>query len=460
MRFWKVVLLGGGLILAGWLGWLYSNEQTATLVALNTHTGQLAWMHPFTDTTDSFSRGPIAADGKVLVDFIQSLNSEKKTGDSRPFYQLQALDTRSGQLLWTYHLPKKVYTSFDLKTKQSIIFEANQLYLQFGGELRSLDPATGKQRWAIKRPWFDGLFAPSMGLAVLPQDVSVISANKRERSLQFLDPKTGKVRRQTKFILDPLTTTRDLIAADDRSVFLETAGLIQTGKDSYHNSGRAAVTAYDIKTGAVRFQTEIPESGGISNLQAESDGLQLRSHDYYSPKQGKITAGLALLAIDSETGRIRWRKPYKQIPCLYDGQSWRVDADSIYLNCGEPLSGSTSSTIVALSTQTGNVKWRTQVGLASSSLTQVQNSAVSAQQFLTFRQIQTSQSVQTQAIALDRQTGKLLWSFPLTSDRYVDQLRQVVAAEGDRFFFLDFVPRWQIWLWQINPAFGAASSKA
>jgi outer membrane protein assembly factor BamB len=453
MQFWKIALLSGGLTLAGWLGWLYFSKQTATLVALNTHTGKLAWLHPFTDKTDTYIRSPIAADGKVLVEFIQLLSSEERTGDNKPFYQLQALDARSGQTLWAYHPPNNVYTAFDMRAKQSIIFQANQLYLQFGGELRSLDPTTGKQRWAIKRPWFpDQAISPSMGVAVLPQNVSAIAANKRTRSLQFLDPKTGKVQRQVKFSLDQLTTTRDLIVANNRSVFLETAGIIQTGKESYHNSGRAAITAYDIKTGAVRFQTEIPASGGVSNLQTGPNGLQIRSYGYYDPKQGKFASGLALLAIDSSSGRIRWRKPYQQIPCPYDGQSWRVDEDSIYLNCGEPLSGPASSTIVALSTQTGNVKWRTQVRLASSLLSPFPNSAVSTQHFFTFRQIQVGRSVQTQAIALNRQTGKLLWSFPVTSDRYVYNPQQVVATEGDRFYFLDLVPHWRIWLWQISLA--------
>jgi polyvinyl alcohol dehydrogenase (cytochrome) len=460
MQFWKIALLGGGLTLMGWLGWRYSSQQTVTLVALNTHTGQIAWLHPFPDATDSFSRGPIAADGKVLIDFIQALNSEKQTGTSRPFYQLQALDAKSGQLLWTYHPPNNVYTAFDVWTSQSVMFQANQLYLQFGDEFRSLDPATGQQRWAIKRPWSvpDPLFTP-MGVVILPEYVSMITGNKRERLLQFLDPKTGKVRRQSKFILDPRTTTRDLIAADDRSVFLQTTRSVQTGKESYQNSG-PAITAYDIATGAVRFQTEIPASSRVSQFQAGPNGLQIKSDGYYDAKQGMYVGGLTLLAIDSTSGRVRWRKPYEQIPCVYDGGSWRVDADSIYLNCGEPRTNTpAASTVVAVSTQTGNVKWQTQTSFASNLFPPLQNSAVSAQQLLTFRQIKTGQSIQTQAIGLDRQTGKLLWSFPLSSARYVYNPRQVVATEGDRFFFLDLVPRWRIWLWQASSALSSSPSR-
>ncbi|MBC7970995.1 MAG: hypothetical protein H7Z11_12895, partial [Verrucomicrobia bacterium] len=59
---------------------------------------------------------------------------------------------------------------------------------------------------------------------------------------------------------------------------------------------------------------------------------------------------------------------------------------------------------------------------------------------------------QTQAIALDRQTGKILWAFPLYDEkaRYVGTAGSVVAAEGDRFFMLDVLPRWQLWLLQVN----------
>jgi len=78
--------------------------------------------------------------------------------------------------------------------------------------------------------------------------------------------------------------------------------------------------------------------------------------------------------------------------------------------------------------------------------------AVSAQQYLTFRNVVRAKVKQTQAIALDRQTGKLLWAFPLYDEeaRNVDSYWSAVAAEGDRFLMLDSLPRWQLWLLQVN----------
>jgi hypothetical protein len=74
-------------------------------------------------------------------------------------------------------------------------------------------------------------------------------------------------------------------------------------------------------------------------------------------------------------------------------------------------------------------------------------------QYLTFRRVKKANVWQTQAVALDRQTGKLLWTFPLFDDeaQYVNTFRSIVAAESDRFFTLDLLPRWQLWLLQINP---------
>jgi len=106
--------------------------------------------------------------------------------------------------------------------------------------------------------------------------------------------------------------------------------------------------------------------------------------------------------------------------------------------------------IVALSAQTGQVKWQTQI--SPDRYSDNLPSAVSAQQYLTFRYVLKTKVGQKQAIALDRQTGKILWAFPLYDEkaRYVGAAGSVVAAEGDRFFMLDVLPRWQLWLLQMN----------
>jgi outer membrane protein assembly factor BamB len=454
MRFWKIALLSGGLILTGWLGWRYAaSQQIVTLIALNANTGQLEWMHPFSVSSDSFSKGPIAADGKILVGFHERSSDSKKRTKS---YQLQALDAKSGKQLWVYR-PAGKYDPLKIEIYPSVVFQNQQIYIQGGNELRSLDPATGQQIWAIQRPWFkppDPDSISSLGLVALPKQVIVIGANKKERSLQWLDPKTGKLQRQISFSLDQLTTTRDLITADDRSVFLATKELIQTGPNSYDDSGRTAVIAYDLKTGQRRFRTEVTDSGGIEDLQARPDGLQIWSYGYYDSKQLKFRADGSYLAIQANTGSILWRRFTQELLCPITGYSWQVDSESVYLHCGrrqvaDSEDSPKSSTIVALSTQTGQLKWKY---LASpDNYSMFFPSALSPKQFLTFRKVEVGNDAQTQAIALDRQTGKLLWSFAPYTTPYMTTSPQRVATEGDRFFMLDLIPRWQVWLLQANP---------
>jgi hypothetical protein len=87
------------------------------------------------------------------------------------------------------------------------------------------------------------------------------------------------------------------------------------------------------------------------------------------------------------------------------------------------------------SLQTGKVKW--QYLASPNHYLRFFPTAVTPKQFLTFREV--GSNAQTQAIALDRQTGKLLWSFAPYSDR--PQLRLFAETEDDRFLMLDVIPR-------------------
>lgn len=54
------------------------------------------------------------------------------------------------------------------------------------------------------------------------------------------------------------------------------------------------------------------------------------------------------------------------------------------------------------------------------------------------------------AIALDRQTGRLLWSVPLFDARYMNAFRAIIAVDQEKVFMLDVLPQWQLWLLRLN----------
>ncbi|MBW4692139.1 MAG: PQQ-binding-like beta-propeller repeat protein [Lyngbya sp. HA4199-MV5] len=443
---WKTVLLGGTIALLGWLGWRYADQRKPTLLALNTTTGKLQWVQPLAPDI-GYSKGPIVGDGKV---FLGACVDDAVKGFSA--YRLQAFDAQSGRFLWALQ-PQRTTIPYDLASNEAVSIQDGQLYLQLENELQAIDPATGKQRWAIPRRWF---FAPvnvwyGIGLISRPNALVVLNSNGKERVLQTLDPKTGKVLKQIPRSLGKLTTTRNLITADDRTLFLETSGLVPADSpNTFLDSGISTITAYDIKTLQTRFRAI---TGNIVHLQAVGDALQLSTNLNYDPKTRKLSDG-KILAVSAESGQLLWQKTKHQLQC--PGSYFKqIDNDTVYLNCsGYPGTVSrneqNSRVVVAVSAQTGDVKW--QARISPNRYSDNLPAAVNAHQYLTFRNVLKSNVSQTQAIALDRQTGKLLWTFPLFDPeaRYVDTWQSIVAAEGDRFFTLDVLPRWQLWLLQMN----------
>lgn len=290
-----------------------------------------------------------------------------------------------------------------------------------------------------------------MGLISRPNTLTIINRNDKQQALQTLDPKTGKPLQQTPLSLSKLRTAKKPIAADDRSLFLETSGPVPAeSPNTSFDGGTSMIIAYDLKTLQPRFRIDI--QGDLSHLQVAGNTLQIRTYDRYDRKTQTFATG-EVLAVSTTSGQRLWQKNTAQLGCREDGYSWRVNTDTVYLNCnrnGRVLNGSQESKIVALSAQTGELKWQTQV--SPNYYSRNLPNAVSAQQYLTFRIVGTAKAKQTQAIALDRQTGKMLWAFPLHDDeaRYVDSWQSVVATDGDRFFMLDVLPRWQLWLLKVN----------
>jgi outer membrane protein assembly factor BamB len=458
-HFWKLTLLSGAVAVAGWLGWGYANQRRPTLIALDTTTGKLQWVYPLA-ADFGYSKGAIAGNGKVVLDACI------KTADNYcGAYQIQTFDNRSGKLLWSDR-PSGNYLPYNIASNQAAVIQNDRLYLQLENELQMLDLTTGVQQWRIPRRWF---FRPSvwygMGLVAEPNKLAMLKIDNDKRSLQTLDPKTGKLQQQATVTLPKYESTHHIIATNDRTLFLETAGLVPTDTpNSFYDRGTSTVAAYDSKTLQPRFRTDI-KSGGIFQMEAipQSGGfaneniLLIGNYDRYDVQTKKISEG-SLVAMDANTGQVLWQKTPSQFNCSRKSSNkYRVDASTIYLDCSRypnSLGGEEDSQVVAISTQTGAAKWQTQLStdrLRSRSMSDLPT-AMTDRQYLTFRKVTKAKARQTQAVALDRHTGKLLWAFPQFDDeaRYVNTFRSIVAAEGDRFFTLDRLPRWQLWLLQMN----------
>ncbi len=446
MRPWQIGLLGIGFIVVGVLGWKYATQPTVTLLALNTRSGKLIWVHPVTPEL-FFSRGAVAAEDKVLLNFCTQ--SETKNCDRA---YLQALDAQSGQMLWTYQ-PNRDESADEIVSNLAVVWQHHQLYIQVDNELRSLNPATGQQQWAIQRPWFTPrVVGDGLGLAIRPDEVSFIQLGNRQRMIQSLNPKTGRVVEQFAVSLPPLTATRDLIAQSDHHLFLETSGLTPSGVDGFFDTGLSAITAYDFKTGQVRFRRTIV--GTIKDMQGRPNRLyiNLPNDVIYRPNLEPIFQRGSFLALDG-AGQVLWQKGKETFNCN-SGDVWTMDADSLYLTCAQKVKKG-ASLVVALDAATGKVKW--QVQTSPNRYSEFLPMALTNSALITFRQ-KTDDRQATRIIGLDRTTGKLLWKFALYDDRFVDSFRSVVSTQGERLFVLDVLPRWQIWLvqwqkgWWLNQA--------
>lgn len=445
---WKYKLILVGVIATGSLwGWQAAQQRSATLVAFDTDTGAVRWFQPLRSMDDFYSRGAIAANGTVVLSSAESSTPEQRFDT----YQLQAFAAQSGGRLWTkrFKAPVGDGTSgfgYLFAANPAVDLQPTALYAQVGNELQSLDPKTGQSRWAIERPWFH-LNGQSvwygLGLAVTDQQLTVLRLHQRQRLLQILDAATGTLLRQTTIPLSDLTTTRDRITQRDQGVFLETSGLIPLGGNSFRDSDQSTVIAYDLNSKQVRFRALI--RGSINNLQAVGKTLQLSTE---SMPDDSNRLERQVLALDPHTGRVLWQRSHAQLECFDFSDSWRVDAQSVYLNCNRRHNGQDSSTIVALSAEMGQLQWQSLVSPNRHSRNLP--SAISARQLLTFRQVGQGDQQQIQAIALDRQTGKLLWTKALFDDRYVNTFRSIAATDPKEFFVLDAIPRWQLWLLQLN----------
>lgn len=445
---WKFrfVLIGAIVIGCIW-GWQVAQQQSMFLVALDSNSGAVQWFQPLGPGKDFYSRGAIAAGGVLMLESAESSKPEQKFDT----YRLQAFSAQSGVRLWTTQLNASAEETTDgfgysLAANSVIQLEPTALYLQVGDKLRLLEPKTGQQRWEMKRPWYNaGERADlwlSLGVAATQERVTVVQSRSNPQLIQILDAATGKVLRQTPIPSTDSFTNFSQITQNDRQVFT-------TLRDRSINGARsdeATVIAYNTDTGQVQFR--VPDQSYVNKLQAAGNLLQLSTNAVFDSKQPERKIEGRLVAIDAQTGRLRWQRLDSELNCFNYRSTWQADAQSVYLNCERRRNEQSSSTIVALSAQTGQIQWQSLISPNWHS--DDVPMTMGARQLLLLRQARQDNRTQTQAIALDRQTGKLLWTVALFEKRALF-FRSRLATERDQFFVTDMIPRWQLWLLRLNP---------
>ncbi|GAP95522.1 outer membrane protein assembly factor BamB family protein [Leptolyngbya sp. NIES-2104] len=448
LKHWRYKFVLGIALIAGGAWTIYVGQQrSTTLLAIDTNTGKIQWVQPLGGARNLYSRGAIAANGTVVLGLGESSSPESRLD----IYRLRAFDVRSGNPLWTTALNSPADGTSDaigywFASTYAIDLQPNAVYAQMGDELQSLDPRTGQKRWAIKRPWLDYKDRPlrfGLGIAATEELLAVLQLKQNQRSLLTIDANTGKVIRQTAIPFKNLEETNNRITARNRLAFLETSGRIPVDNGSLSN-GRSTITAYNLDTGQVRFR--VPITGGISNLQAFGQTIQLSTDPVINYQRSAIDQSSQFMGLALETGRTLWKKSVEQIQCGDFGWSWRVDAESVYFNCRQPKQY--SSTIFSLSAKTGQIQWQTLV--SPNGYSDKIPVAIAPRQLLTFRNVSQSNQSQTQVIALDRQTGRLLWSVPLFDAQYMNAFRAIVTVDQEKVFILDVLPQWQLWLLKLN----------
>jgi outer membrane protein assembly factor BamB len=228
----------------------------------------------------------------------------------------------------------------------------------------------------------------NLGIATTQQRVGVVFLDPQRQWIQFLDAATGQVLSQTLFPATDWLTNFSLIVQNDRNAFITNGSA---------NEANRVITAYSMDTGQILFRQ--PFEGWINNVQATDKTLLLSTDVVSNPKQPDRRIEGQIVALDSQTGQLRWQRSNSQLQCVNYASTWQADPQSVYLNCdrrSNSIQG--SSTIVALSTQTGEIRWQTVISPNRHS--KDIPIAVSERQLLTLRQANQGDRLQTQAITL------------------------------------------------------------
>jgi outer membrane protein assembly factor BamB len=259
-----------------------------TITALDFTTGSERWQQQ----TRLLSRPLLGGDALYFI--------EETTSDG--IQSLIALDLATGTERWRIPAP---YGS------QLNVADETTAYLEYDAAVHAIDAVTGKERWVV-----DGFAAQAA------DDGIVVGWPWPENGLLALDAATG----QERWSLTEGTIQRPIIAG----------GIVYGGLPANERGGEG-VYALDAVTGATRWTFEMP--GGYAVAVAAGNVILTR----------ELSA--ELIAVDAVTGQERWRYTTNG---GYGIEHITASEGGVYVIVGGATSG---APLVALDPQTGTVRW-------------------------------------------------------------------------------------------------------
>ncbi len=200
--------------------------------------------------------------------------------------------------------------------------------------------------------------------------------------LLFIDPLSGEVTHQERFPRPPDGPTPTTIAVNSEFVYVGFDGTQKISGDIKWGAGK--VTAYDIETGITAWSQKIGGAASIDSIVVTEEAVSVR---------GSLSSHCYLF--HSVTGNIVETREVNDQNCI-----WFQDGGISYEE-------SPPSAFQATNIQTGKIIWQSQIRSHS-----VEQPPILTKDVIIAR-IDDAE-MPTSVIALDRETGKLLWEYPNT----------------------------------------------
>jgi outer membrane protein assembly factor BamB len=200
--------------------------------------------------------------------------------------------------------------------------------------------------------------------------------------LLFIDPLSGEVTHQERFPRPPDGPTPTTIAVNSQFVYVGFAGTQKISGNTKWGAGK--VTAYDIETGITAWSQKIGGARSIESIVAAEEAVSVR---------GNFSSRCYLF--HSVTGDVVETREVNDQNCI-----WFQDGGISYEE-------SPPSAFQATNRQTGEIIWQSQIRSHS-----VEQPPILTKDVIIARI--GDAKMPTSVIALDRETGKLLWEYPNT----------------------------------------------
>ncbi|MER7520434.1 serine/threonine-protein kinase [Streptomyces sp. NPDC126499] len=157
---------------------------------------------------------------------------------------------------------------------------------------------------------------------------------------------------------DPKLLHEDQVAADRKTVY----GLVEDESNGLTVRALEPDTGRELREVAVLKDFRYPWVSGLAKMLHASDGTLYLAVNRRGPGAGSGTYDWVLIALDTATGRERWRVPIKESEPGHDFNVYFARAVGTRLIVGQATN---DMTLTAYDTRTGKVLWRTVVPEAS-----------------------------------------------------------------------------------------------